>query len=76
MGRTGVCFDNAVAESFFATLKNDSYYRSWFPDHAHARHAVAEYIEVFYNPQRHHSTLAYRTPIQALSDYSRQAAAA
>ena len=68
MGRTGVCFDNAAAESWFATFKNEMYYRYWFPTHARARHAVAEYIEVFYNRKRHHSTLGYRTPLQAWTD--------
>ena len=48
-GRTGICYDNAAAESFFATLKNEMYYRQDFPDRARARFAIAEYIEVFYN---------------------------
>ncbi len=69
MGGTGVCFDNAAAESWFATMKNEMYYRHWFPSHACARHAVAEYIELFYNRKRHHSTLDYRTPVQAWNDY-------
>lgn len=69
MGRTGVCFDNAAAESWFATLKNEMYHRHWFPTHARARHAVAEYIEVFYNRKRHHSTLGYRTPWQAWTEH-------
>lgn len=45
------------------------YYRYWFPTHARARHAVAEYIEVFYNRKRHHSTLGYRTPWQAWTQH-------
>jgi transposase InsO family protein len=60
-GRTGVCWDNAAAESFFGALKNEMYYRQAFPDCA-ARSAVADYIEVFYNRRRLHSTLGYRTP--------------
>lgn len=76
MGRTGVCWDNAVAESFFATLKNEMYHRQRFTTKARARFAVAEYIEVFYNRKRMHSTLGYRTPAQALSDYRNAAAAA
>jgi transposase InsO family protein len=68
-GRTGVCWDNAAAESFFAALKNEMYYRHTFADRARARFAVAEYIEVFYNRVRLHSTLGYRTPYQALTDY-------
>ena len=55
-GRTGVCWDNAAAESFFATLKNEMYYRQTFAIRARARFAVAEYIEVFYNRRRLHST--------------------
>ena len=67
VGRTGVCWDNAAAESFFATLKNEMYYRQRFPTRARARFAVAEYIEVFYNRQRLHSTLGYRTPAEVLN---------
>jgi transposase InsO family protein len=69
LGRTGVCWDNAAAESFFATLKNETYYRQTFHTRARARFAVAEYIEVFYNRRRLHSTLGYRTPFEALTDY-------
>ncbi len=75
-GRTGVCWDNAAAESFFAALKNEMYYRHTFPSRARARFAVAEYIEVFYNRARLHSTLGYRTPFEALADYQSAAAAA
>ena len=45
--RTGNCHDNAVAESFFATLKNEMYYRERFPTRAAARHAVVEFIEAY-----------------------------
>ena len=76
LGRTGVCWDNAVAESFFATLKNEMYHREFFPTRARARFAVAEYIEVFYNRKRLHSTLGYRTPFEALTDYHATAPAA
>lgn len=75
-GRTGVCWDNAAAESFFATLKNEMYYRHIFPTRARARFAVAEYIEVFYNRQRLHSSLGYRTPHEALTNYQPAATAA
>jgi hypothetical protein len=75
-GRTGVCWDNAAAESFFAALKNEMYYQQTFADRARARFAVAEYIEVFYNRIRLHSTLGYRTPSEALTDYQTAAAAA
>ena len=67
VGRTSVCWDNAAAESFFATLKNEMYYRQRFPTRARARFAVAEYIEVFYNRQRLQSTLGYRTPAEVLN---------
>ena len=76
MGRTGVCWDNAAAESFFATLKNEMYHRYWFPTRARARFAVAEYIEVFYNRKRKHSTIGYRTPAQALAEHQPDVATA
>jgi transposase InsO family protein len=75
-GRTGVCWDNAAAESFFGALKNEMYRRQAFPGRARARFAVAGYIEVFYNRQRLHSTLGYRTPAEALTDYQNAATAA
>jgi transposase InsO family protein len=75
VGRTGVCWDNAAAESFFATLKNEMYYRQRFDSRARARFAVAEYIEIFYNRRRLHSHLGYRTPAEALADHQAQAAA-
>jgi transposase InsO family protein len=75
VGRTGVCWDNAAAESFFATLKNEMYHRQRFDTRARARFAVAEYIEIFYNRQRLHSTLGYRTPAEALTDYQTRIAA-
>jgi transposase InsO family protein len=76
VGRTGVCWDNAAAESFFAALKNEMYYRETFATRAKARFAVAEYIEIFYNRQRLHSTLGYRTPAETLTDYQTAATAA
>jgi putative transposase len=75
VGRTGVCWDNAAAESFFATLKNEMYHRQRFDTHARARFAVAEYIEIYYNRKRMHSTLGYRTPQQTLTDYLTRTAA-
>lgn len=76
VGRTGVCWDNAAAESFFASLKNEMYHRCTFPTRARARFAVADYIEVFYNRRRLHSTLGYRTPFEALTQFNIAAAAA
>ena len=64
MGATGVCWDNAVAESFFATLKNEMYYQHTFLSRDMARVAIAQYIEIDYNRKRPHSTLGYQTPSQ------------
>jgi transposase InsO family protein len=75
-GKTGVCWDNAAAESFFGAMKNEMYYRQAFPDRVRARFAVADYIEVFYNRRRLHSSLNYRTPLEALTDFTTAAAAA
>jgi transposase InsO family protein len=64
MGSRGDCYDNAVAESFFATLKKELLPgRSW-PSKAELRTEVFEYIEVFFNRRRRHSTLGYRTPLK------------
>jgi transposase InsO family protein len=76
VGRTGVCWDNAAAESFFGALKNEMYYRQTFPGRTRARFAVVGYIEVFYNRKRLHSALGYRTPAEALTDYQDAATAA
>ncbi len=69
VGRTGVCWDNAAAESFFASLKNEMYHREPFPTRARARFAIADYVEVFYNRKRLHSSLGYRTPAEAYRDH-------
>lgn len=76
LGRTGVCWDNAVAESFFAALKNEMYHRHHWPTRARARYAVAEYIEIYYNRRRLHSSLNYRTPYEALTRHHDAATAA
>jgi len=68
-GRTGVCWDNAMAESFFAALKNELIYRTAFPTRETARRAIAEYIEVFYDRIRPHSGLGYRTPHEVATEY-------
>jgi len=62
MSRQGNCWDNAVAESFFATLKKELVRDDTFDSREAARSAVFEYIEVFYNRQRAHSLLNYATP--------------
>jgi putative transposase len=64
MGSKGDCFDNAVAESFFATLEKDLLRRRSFATRQDARTAVFDYIEAFYNPIRLHSTLGYRSPAE------------
>ncbi|WP_246958119.1 integrase core domain-containing protein, partial [Brachybacterium sp. Marseille-Q7125] len=66
--RTGVCWDNAVAESFFSSLKNEMYHHHVFSEHRRARFAIADYIEAFYNRARLHSSLGYRTPAKAWTE--------
>jgi len=76
VGRPGTCWDNAVAESFFATLKTELIHRQTWATRQQARTAIFEYIEVFYNRQRRHSTLGYLTPAEFEHRYHLQAAAA
>jgi putative transposase len=64
MGSRGDCFDNAVAESFFATLKRELIRRQSWPTRAELRQAVFEYIEIFYNATRRHSTLGMLSPVE------------
>jgi transposase InsO family protein len=74
MSRVGNCWDNAAAESFFATLKSELVRgRSW-PSRLELRAAVFEYIEVFYNRRRLHSSLDYRTPTEVEDLYAANAA--
>jgi putative transposase len=76
VGRTGICWDNAMAESFFGTLKNELVYRTSFATRSIARRAIVRYIEVFYNRRRLHSGLGYRTPAEVHAEYiARQTAA-
>ena len=63
MARKGDCFDNAVAESFFGTLKNELVHHQDYHSRAEARQSIFEYIEVFYNRQRRHAFLDYLTPV-------------
>ena len=63
MGSVGDCYDNAMAESFFATLECELLDRHTFRTHAEARLAIFEFIEGWYNPHRRHSGLGYRSPI-------------
>lgn len=64
MSRKGNCWDNAFAESFFHTLKVELVYRENFKTKEEAKRKIFEYIEVWYNRQRLHSSLGYKTPVQ------------
>jgi transposase InsO family protein len=65
MSRKGNCLDNAPMESFFASLKKEHVHHVRFHTREEARAAVFDYIEIFYNRQRLHSALGYRTPAEA-----------
>jgi transposase InsO family protein len=72
MGRRGQCWDNAMAESFFAALKNEFVYRTVFPTRQKAMSSIAHWIEIRYNRKRLHSGIGYRTPWEAHSSYVTQ----
>ena len=63
MSRRGNCYDNALMESFWSTLKCGLVHRSHFATRAEARAAIFEWIEVFYNRKRFHSALGYQSPV-------------
>ena len=63
MSRKGNCYDNAAMESFWSTLKQELIYRRQFKTRDEARQAIFDFIEVFYNRQRLHSSLDYRSPL-------------
>jgi transposase InsO family protein len=69
MSRRANCWDNAVAESFFGTLKTELIYPRIFSDRAEAKTVIAEWIEVFYNRQRIHSTIGFLSPVQFEEKY-------
>jgi putative transposase len=69
LGRTGICFDNAAAESFFATLKKERVYRTVYPTRKRAMRDIARYIELFYNRRRLHTANGYRPPHEARIEY-------
>jgi transposase InsO family protein len=76
VGRTGICYDNAQAETFFASLKNERVHRTQYPTRAHARADIGRYIEIRYNTKCRHLGLGYRTPSQVHDEYlNRQHAA-
>ena len=64
MSRKGNCWDNAVAESFFHTIKNELIYQCKFKTREEAKNVIFEYIEVFYNRIRAHSTNDYLSPVE------------
>ena len=64
MSRKGECLDNAVAESFFGSLKNERVHHEDYRTRTQARQSVFEYIEVFYNRKRRHASLNYLTPVE------------
>ena len=76
MSRKGDCWDNAVVESFFATLKKELIHRRPWPTVRRAREAIAEYIELFYNSRRMHSTLGYISPVEFENRFDQEAALA
>ncbi len=68
MGRTGICYDNVMAESFFAALKNERVHRTVYPTREHARRDVTRYIELWYNLRWLHSGLGYKTLQEILDE--------
>jgi transposase InsO family protein len=62
--QTGDCWDNAVAESFFATLEHELLIEYHWATHTEARQAIFEFVEVWYNRERQHSSLGYVSPVQ------------
>jgi transposase InsO family protein len=75
MSRKGNCWDNAVAESFFSTLKTELVYRRRWSGRHELRSALFEYIEVFYNRRRLHSSIGYKTPAEVEDEYNAAQAA-
>ena len=71
MSRKGNCWDNAVAESFFKTLKTELIYHQEYNTIEQAKIAVFEYIEVWYNRKRLHSSLGYKTPAETEQEFNK-----
>ena len=69
VGRTGICFDNALAESVNGTLKVELVHRTVYATRKHAQKDIARWIELRYNRTRLHSGLGYRTPQEVMDDY-------
>jgi putative transposase len=76
VGRTGICFDNSLAESFNAALKVERVHRTAYPTRKKAMEDIARYIELRYNQVRLHSALGYRTPQEVLNEHLNQQLAA
>ncbi|WP_405021645.1 integrase core domain-containing protein (plasmid) [Kitasatospora sp. NBC_00070] len=76
VGRTGICYDNALAESFLGALKNEWLGRMKFRTRAEARAEIFWYIESFYNQRRLHSSLGYKTPLEVHQESTRMGLAA
>jgi putative transposase len=68
-GRTGICFDNAMAESFFGALKNERVSRVSYPTREVARADIIRYIEFWYNLKRLHSAVDYRPPREVHTEF-------
>lgn len=64
MSSRGNCYDNAVAESFFHTLKTELVYHERYTTREEAKRSLFEYMEVFYNRSRRHSYLGYKSPVE------------
>ncbi len=71
MSRKGNCWDNAPTESFFHTLKTEHIYFESFATKEEARESIFEYIEVFYNRERLHSTLGYKSPVDLEREFAK-----
>ncbi|MGW6262069.1 integrase core domain-containing protein [Streptomyces sp. NPDC055085] len=69
-GRTGVCWDNTMAESFFGTLKNERVSRITYLPREDARQDITRYIEPWYNHKRLHTALGYRSPREVHTEYT------
>ena len=72
MSRKGNCWDNAPTESWFNSFKNERIHGLRYATHAKMRAEAFEYIEVFYNRKRLHSTLGYKSPMEFLDDWNQQ----
>ena len=76
MGLTGICWDNAMAESFFATFKTEFYYRRIWPTKQRAKVEAGAWIEDRYNRRRRHSSIGQISPVTFEMQHSNQTAAA